>query len=58
MASSNCEYQPSILRPLMHHVWLTETFFVYQEGNASVSVNGETKELSKDDVILIPSGAK
>lgn len=31
---------------------------VFQEGEASITVNGETKTLCKDDVILIPSEAK
>lgn len=31
---------------------------VLQEGEASITVNGETKTLCKDDVILIPSEAK
>ena len=32
--------------------------FFFQEGNTTVSLNGETKKISKDDVLLIPSGAK
>lgn len=29
-----------------------------QEGEASVTVNGETKKLAEDDVVLVPAGAK
>ena len=32
--------------------------FFFQEGDTTVSLNGETKKISKDDVLLIPSGAK
>lgn len=38
--------------------WQGETWLLQIEGDASVTVNGETKALSKDDVILIPSGSK
>ena len=34
------------------------TFFFFQEGDTTVSLNGETKKISKDDVLLIPLGAK
>lgn len=35
----------------------TKQFFL-QEGDATVTLNGESKVLCKDDVIIIPSGAK
>jgi len=38
--------------------WQGETWLRQMEGEASVTVNGETKTLVKDDVLLIPSGAK
>ncbi|KAJ7388236.1 hypothetical protein OS493_039057 [Desmophyllum pertusum] len=38
--------------------WHGETWLCQIEGDASVTVNGETKDLTKDDVILIPSGSK
>ena len=41
-----------------HGVKLIVRMIFSQEGDASVTVNGETKSLSKDDVILIPSGSK
>lgn len=38
--------------------WQGETWLYQLEGEACVTVNGETKDLGKDDVIIIPSGAK
>ena len=40
-------------------VGIEELFtFFFQEGDTTVSLNGETEKISKDDVLLIPSGAK
>lgn len=38
--------------------WQGETWLYQLEGDATVTVNGETKVISKDDVLLISAGAK
>lgn len=38
--------------------WQGETWLYQMEGEACVSVNGETKTLGKEDVIIIPSATK
>lgn len=38
--------------------WEGETWLYQIEGDATVTLNGESKDLCKDDVIIIPSAAK
>ena len=49
-----------IIQMLNAQTWsvVDRRILFFQEGDSSVTVNGETKSLSKDDVILIPSGSK